>query len=270
MINERYRMTEENLMRTFPEVLKNDEGMNPLGRLISKALVTLLGKVEHAKIYARIDQLDEPVLDILAEDLDVAWYDYNYSLETKRALIKDSFFVHRHLGTKGAIDRALSDIFPNSTVQEWFDYGGQPFYFRVVVDVTRTREEAQIGLIKKAVEYYKSYRSHLEENEIIVRITCGISIGTQQDGIGYSVPKSGTVPAVSTRGGIEENNLTVSTQSLETLYSVPKSGTIKAGTAPVVSTQGGVEESGVMAVATAQGGLYSPPKCGTKKNSLSR
>lgn len=268
MIDEKYCLNETNLMRTLPDVLKNDEGMNPLGQILARALAELKDKVGLVKIYARIDQLDESVLDALAKDFDVVWYDYNYGLETKRALIKDSFFVHRHLGTKGALDRALSDIFPNSTVQEWFDYGGQPYHFRVVVDVTRTREEAQIGLIKKAIEYYKSYRSHLEENEVVVRITCGIVIGTKKDGIGYSVPKCGTIPAVSTRGGIEAKNISVNTQSRHTLYSVPKSGTTKAGTVPIVSTQGGVEDSGLMAVATAHGGLYSPPKCGTKLNSL--
>lgn len=230
MINERYGLTEANLMRTLPGVLEQDDGMNPLGQITAKALAGLPKSIVYARIYARIDQLDEATLDTLAADFDVAWYDYNYSLETKRALIRDSFFVHRHLGTKGALSKALSDIFPNSTVLEWFEYGGQPYYFRVVVDVTSTQEPAYIGLIKKAIEYYKSYRSHLEEDEVIVRITCGIVIGTQQSGIGYSVPKSGTIPAVSTQGGIGEN--------------------------------------GLSAVATAQGGLYSAPKCGTGHNSL--
>lgn len=230
MNKELYGLTEDNLMRTLPEVLQQDEGMNPLGRMIARSLANLLASIEHTKIYARIDQLGETALDALAKDFDVAWYDYNYSLETKRALIKDSFFVHRHLGTKGALDRALSDIFPNSTVLEWFEYGGRPYYFRVIVDVTQTREPAYIGIIKKAIEYYKSFRSHLEEGEIIARISCGIVIRTHAEGIKYRTPKAGTVPAVS--------------------------------------TQGGVGQGAIMAVATAQGGLYRVPKCGTSPNAL--
>lgn len=230
MIDEQYRLTEANLMRTLPEALKQDEGMNPLGQIIAKALAGLLASIDYVKIYARIDQLEETALDALAKDFDVVWYDYNYSLETKRALIKDSFFVHRHLGTKGALDRALSDIFPNSTVLEWFEYGGQPYHFRVVIDVTKTREPAHIGLIKKAIEYYKSFRSHLEEGEVIARVSCGIRIGTKAAGLKYSTPKAGTVPAVSTQGGI--------------------------GT------------GGLIAVATARGGAYRVPKCGTPNNAL--
>lgn len=230
MNNELYGLTEANLMRTLPNVLHQDEGMNPLGQIIANALAGLLSHLDYVKIYARIDQLEEPVLDALAKDFNVAWYDYNYSLETKRAMIKDSFFVHRHLGTKGALDKALSDIFPNSTVQEWFEYSGLPYYFRVVLDATQIREPAFIGSIKKAIEYYKSYRSHLEEDGIIIRITCGIVIRTGQDGIGYATPRCGTVPEVSTQGGIEDGAL--------------------------------------MAVATANGGLYQTPKCGTSLNAL--
>lgn len=306
MNNELYGMTKENLMRTFPAVLDQDEGMNPLGQMIADALSKLMTKADLVKIYSRIDELDETVLDTLAKDFDVVWYDYNYSLETKRALIKDSFYVHRRLGTKGALDRALSDIFPNSTVWEWFEYGGDPYCFRVVVDVTKSREPAHIGMLKRAIEYYKSFRSHLEEDDVVVRITCGIVIRTAQSGIGYSVPKCGTIPAVSTQGRIEGNDVIVNSQSRHVFYVVPKSGTSKVGVAPAVSTQGGiedknvivnsqsrhvhypvpkagtskagvvpavstqgrVEDSGVIAVATALGGLYSTPKCGTSPNAL--
>lgn len=230
MNKELYGLTENNLMRTLPEVLEQDEGMNPLGRMIARSLANLLASIEHTRIYARIDQLGETALDALAKDFDVGWYDYNYSLATKRALIKDSFFVHRHLGTKGALDKALSDIFPNSTALEWFEYDGRPYYFRVVLDVTNTREPAYIGIIKKAIEYYKSFRSHLEDDAVVARISCGIVIRTGQGGIGYAVPK--------------------------------------AGTAPAVSTQGGIDTGGLTAVATASGGLYHTPKCGTSSNSL--
>ena len=263
-----YGITPDNLMRTLPVVLARDEGMHPLGWMIANALSTLLDKVEYAKIYARIDQLEESALDALAKDFDVVWYDYNYGLETKRALIKDSFFVHRHLGTKGALDRALSDIFPNSTVQEWFEYGGDPYYFRVVIDVTDAREPAQLGLLKKPIEYYKSYRSHLEEDNVIARISCGIAVAIDASGIGYTTPKSGTVPAVSTRGGIADIGLMAETDAEGVLYQTPRSGVEKSGTVPVISTQGGIDNSALMAGVSAAGRLYVVPKCGNALNAL--
>lgn len=220
-----YGLTAANMMRTLPEMLERDEGMNLLAQMVSGAVAGLVDSTRLVQIYARIGELEEQVLDILAADLRADWYDYNYSLETKRAMIRDSFFVHRHLGTKGSINKALSDIFPNSTVLEWFEYGGQPYHFRVVLDVTDAREPAQLGLIKKAIEYYKSFRSHLEEDNVIVRISCGIVLNTNAAGIGYSTPRTGTIPAVSTQGGIDDSALAAAASAAGSLYSVPMCGT---------------------------------------------
>ena len=95
----------------------------------------------------------------------------------------------------------------------------------MVVDVTTTKEPAYIGLIKNAIEYYKSFRSHLEEDEIIARISCGIAVAIDASGIGYTTPKSGTVPAASTRGGIADNSaLMAGVSAAGSLYLVPKCG----------------------------------------------
>lgn len=268
MNKELYGLTPANMMRTLPGMLAMDEGMNLLAQMVADGVVMLAESSSLVQIYARIDELDERVLDILAVDLRADWYDFNYSLETKRAMIRDSFYVHRKKGTKGAIAKALSDIFPNSTVQEWFEYGGDPYYFRVVIDVTDAREPAQLGLLKKAIEYYKSYRSHLEEDNVIVRISCGIAVATGASGIGYTTPKSGTVPAVSTRGGIADIGLMAETDAEGVLYETPRSGMEKAGTVPLISTQGGIDDSALMAGVSAAGSLYLVPKCGNALNAL--
>lgn len=220
-----YGLTADNMMRTLPDMLARDEGMSLLAQMTAGAVAGLVDKTGLVKIYSRIGELEEQVLDILAADLRADWYDYNYTLETKRALIRDSFYAHRHLGTRGSIVKALADIFPNSTLMEWFEYGGDPYYFRVILDVTSTAELADLGLIKKKINYNKSLRSHLEDDNLIVRISCGIAIGMSASGIGYSVPRAGTVPAVSTQGGVDNSGLMASTYSAGSLYRVPKCGT---------------------------------------------
>lgn len=220
-----YGLTAENMMRTLPGLLSHDEKMQPLGMIAADAIADLTENINVVQIYTRIDELEEQALDILAVDFRADWYDYNYSLATKRAMIRDSFFVHRHLGTKDSITRALADIFPYSTLMEWFEYGGDPYHFRVILDVTNTAEHADFGLIKKKINYHKSLRSHLEDDNLIVRISCGIAIGMSASGIGYSVPRCGTVPAVSTQGGVDDSALNAATFAGGGLYSVPMCGT---------------------------------------------
>lgn len=220
-----YGLTRDNLLRMLPEALARDEGMQPLGYMTADAVAALKPITQMVKVYARIDELDEQVLDLLARDFKVDWYDFNYQLSTKRELIRDCFFVHRHLGTKGSVVSAMTDVYPPSMVQEWWEYGGDPYYFRAIIDVTSTAEPAPLGLIKKKINFYKPARSHLQDDNIIARISCGIAVGTSASGIGYSVPRCGTVPAVSTQGGVDDSDLSAATSVSGGLYRVPMCGT---------------------------------------------
>lgn len=80
-------------------------------------------------IYSRFDELPEELVDILAYDMHVDWYDYNYPLEAKRDLVKNSVKVHKKMGTKYAIETALGSLFPESEVEEWFQYEENPDTF---------------------------------------------------------------------------------------------------------------------------------------------
>lgn len=114
--------TAEEFLRALPPVLRNDRRMMALGQVVAEELSDRMSEIEKAAIYPRIDELDEALLDILAYDFKVDWYGYDYPLETKRALLKSSFYIHRHLGTKGAVEAAIQSVYPKSIVEEWFDY----------------------------------------------------------------------------------------------------------------------------------------------------
>lgn len=98
--------------RALPPVLKNDPNMLAIATVIAEQLQATAQQIRKNIIYARIDELEEPILDILAYDLHVDWYDYSYPLEVKRQTIKDSVKIHRKLGTKYAVETALGPCTP--------------------------------------------------------------------------------------------------------------------------------------------------------------
>ena len=129
-------LTVENLMRILPAVLARDKNVYALAEAIAEALVAELGNIDLVRIYARIDELPERLLDILAYDFKVDWWDGDYTLEQKRKTLKDSWRVHRMMGTRAAVELAVQAVFSSATVSEWFEYGGKPYYFRLSVDDT--------------------------------------------------------------------------------------------------------------------------------------
>jgi len=128
-VNE-YDLYSVDFTRSLPPTLKDDPEINALGRAIAGQLQITAQQIRRNIIYARIDELDEQTLDILAYDLHVDWYDHSYPIEVKRQTIKDSVKIHRRLGTKYAVETALGAVFPGTRVEEWFEYGGDPYTFR--------------------------------------------------------------------------------------------------------------------------------------------
>jgi len=220
-----YGITTENMLRTLPDVLKNDEKMLALATVVAEALSARTEEIDNLRIYTQIDDLPEALLDILAYDFKVDWYGYNYGIEAKRALIKDSFNVHRHLGTSGTVEKALSDIYPGSEVEEWFDYGGDPYYFRVLLDVTDQRVAISHDEIIRAIKMFKSRRSHLQDNAVIYRSRVNIVIGVSTGYVIYGARLCGTYPVRATQGSIESSSVDIGTDGGGVAYSTRICGT---------------------------------------------
>ncbi|MCC8156370.1 MAG: phage tail protein I [Oscillospiraceae bacterium] len=119
------------LLRALPAALQADESLRALAESIAAQLSVLSGDTGAATLYAAIDALPEAVLDILAADFEIIWWDADASTEEKRATFKNAWYVYRHLGTKSAVERALEIYYPGATVTEWFDDGEEPFRFSI-------------------------------------------------------------------------------------------------------------------------------------------
>ena len=158
-------------LRSLPEVLRNDKRVSALAEIIADALTVTVSDTELVAIYPNIDEMPEDVLDALAYDFKVDWYDYSYSLEKKRATIKDSWNVHRKLGTKYAVETAISAVYPNTKLEEWFEYGGEPYFFRLRIDLTGVLPNPEgHERVMKRLAYYKNLRSHIDEIKYIIRL----------------------------------------------------------------------------------------------------
>jgi len=167
-MNKDYGITAENLLETFPQVLKENKSMLALATVIAEELAQRPSEIDRLMIYTRIDTLPEELLDILAYDFKVDWWNYDYTLEEKRRTLKDSWNVHRTLGTKGAVEKAISAIYPGTQVDEWFNYGGEPYHFKLLIDATYEGvDPVKHQRVLDRVGYYKNLRSHMDGIEYI-------------------------------------------------------------------------------------------------------
>lgn len=180
------KIQDADFMAKFPPALQKDKSMTALGKIIAKELHATAGSIKKNIIYANIDELTETWLDVLAYDLHVDWYDYDYPVEIKREVIKDSVKVHQKLGTKYAVETALRNVYKGASISEWFEYGGRPYYFKIHIDTggSSLSENAYADILNK-VQFYKNLRSHcdglyisLNGSRAFIRAGAGSGVGS--------------------------------------------------------------------------------------------
>lgn len=100
----------------------------------------------------------------LAWALSVDTWDPSWPEDVQRRVVAQSVALHRIKGTRGALEMALAPISAGLSVSEWFEYGGQPYRFRVTQYLTATEAWSgnKLSLIYQTVVRAKNVRSWLE------------------------------------------------------------------------------------------------------------
>ncbi|KKP40318.1 MAG: hypothetical protein UR30_C0005G0099 [Candidatus Peregrinibacteria bacterium GW2011_GWC2_33_13] len=117
-----------------------------------------------------IDNVEASALPHLAEQFHIlgneGWL-FAVSDEEKRALIKNAVQIHKYKGTKYALEKVLEVLNLNGKIFEWFDYGGNPYHFRVILDFfNRGFDETTEKQLLDLIEETKNVRSVMETLEI--------------------------------------------------------------------------------------------------------
>ncbi|WP_297888916.1 phage tail protein I [Sulfurihydrogenibium sp.] len=152
------------IKEVLPPSLRQDENITKLVEVFDNSFTDINEKVQNVLIYSRIDELPEELLDLLAWQFHIEGYELANSLEEKRNLLKNAIQLHRYKGTKYALLKVLETLNLQGNIQEWYEYNGEPYRFKV--DVGISNKELTPELIDKLINLineYKNERSLLEE-----------------------------------------------------------------------------------------------------------
>lgn len=126
----------------LPAVLKEMPEVKALGYSIKMGMQRMLRYAENTSVYAEVQKAPEYVLDALAIDLNTQFYSDKLDVETKRKIIAGTLSWYMRSGTPAAINELIEAVFGDGEVQEWYEYGGQPFEFRVSTNASGTEIDA--------------------------------------------------------------------------------------------------------------------------------
>ena len=168
------RLTDCKFERLLPLFMQNQPDDLAIARELDPIIRYFGEKVKLCSDWGVIDDLPEEFIDALAWELDIDWFNpkADRTLDIKRELVKNADNVHKHLGTKAAVESVARDIFGNGTVEEWFEYSGTPGTFKIWTSIQLTNDN--VARFMKTVGQVKNIRSHLTD------VTCRIT--TDLDG----------------------------------------------------------------------------------------
>lgn len=119
------------LTDSMPEVINREPWAKAMAITVRNQMRKLITYADRTTLYAAVDSMPDNILDIMAIDLRVPEYSESYSIAIKRSLVKGAYSYWSKAGTKAAVESLCRDIFGDANVVEWFDYNGQPGYFKV-------------------------------------------------------------------------------------------------------------------------------------------
>lgn len=151
-----------NLIELLPTSIASDETIRNICNAITDKLQMISEKSELVLLLPRLDYLPELLIDELAWQYHVDFYDYSAPLDLKRALVKEAIAGHRKKGTPAAVEAVCAAVFKSAKVFENWQYGGEPYHFQVRMIAEGIPDQTVIDNLYRAIAESKNVRSWLD------------------------------------------------------------------------------------------------------------
>lgn len=259
------KLTDARLTDALPKTLAEQPWVQALAEASRKMRRRVMAYADRTRLFCDIDEASEEALDALAVELQTPLYKNDYPLTVKRQIVKNSMLYYIRSGTRGAVEELLADIYQGAEVEEWFEYGGEPNYFRVAIDISRTTVPvAEMAPAELESWLYSVKRASSALESLSYMIRHAITIGCKVEAFLQSPPECGTLecgtyPEASTLGWSAGAWLQIAGRADAYLVSPPECGTV-----PEISTVGWSIDAAIsQAGSVAEAFVIEPPEAGT-------
>ncbi len=147
----------------MPDNLKSDPVAQAISYAISNTVKQIIDTTKQSSVYAAVDILEEALIDLLAVELRTKYYSDTFTMAEKREMIKRTLPWYYKAGTLSTVKELTDFVFQSAEVEEWFQYEGNPYLFRLMVNIISQDMtlEKYLGFLQ-SLRDVKNTRSHLK------------------------------------------------------------------------------------------------------------
>lgn len=262
-------LSDGELLDLLPSQINKTTDAICLSYSLKKAMERVQKYEQDSMVLNFIDQLPEHILDVLAVEWNIPWYDSSYSLKQKRKIIAKSDVVKCYMGSAYSIRMQLDTVYPGSDFEEWFEYDGAPGYFRISLDISDSSPddpayEMTAQELERKFITAKKWSAHIESFSYMIRHA--LKIGKKIEAFFHTaplcgVPFCGTYWMPSTLGRSEGAAIQIGAKPEPFAYTPEFTGTL-----PNISTLGYSEDGILQTGAQADAYGVSYEASGTERS----
>lgn len=153
---------ETTLQDILPSSIQSDKTVQAITSAIQSSLGLTKEEIDNVLILSRIDTIPEELIDTLAWQFHVDTYDLGLSVTQKRQLVKNAIKDHKYKGTSWAVESVVDILLNYAKVEQWWEYQGKPYHFRVNGGSGALVNEEQVENLVNAINQAKNVRSWLD------------------------------------------------------------------------------------------------------------
>lgn len=157
------KLNSDSLKESLPESISGDKEIQAITIAIQEQLQTIQKQSSLILLLPRLGELSEVLIDELAWEYHVDFYRTELPLEKKRSLVRQAIAWHRIKGTPAAVESVCSAVFQSASVEENWQYDGEPYHFKVKVIKEAVPDTTVIDMLVDAINATKNTRSWLDE-----------------------------------------------------------------------------------------------------------
>ena len=171
------KLNSDSLKESLPESISGDKEIQATTIAIQEQLQAIQKQISLVLLLPHLDELPEAIVDELAWEYHVDIYNADFDISIKRQLIRQSIAWHHKKGTPAAVVEMLSTIYASAQLEEFWEYGGEPYHFKVTIGEDRTDSAQTIDDAIRVIKLSKNVRSWLDGIKFRRNITGTIYTG---------------------------------------------------------------------------------------------
>ncbi|MCM1235643.1 MAG: phage tail protein [Ruminococcus flavefaciens] len=131
---------------------------------VDKQIRKLKKVIDELNVWGAIERIDPKYYDALAACVQIPYYRSELNQSVKLKLLMSFQMLYRYAGTKKAVLEMLNTVFEHAEFLPWYEYGGEPYHFRIKVYDVLTGDALEI--LNKVLGRVKSTRSIIDSIEV--------------------------------------------------------------------------------------------------------